>query len=602
MYLYDNGEKPFKRKIKGGVVGFFVSGGVPESKDEPETDDEEEPETDDEEEPNDDIPRPNYSNIAYENEIKDRKRDNGEDCLDDSCFQFLEYLQPKYDINKSMSAEERSQRKKKEADEEYRKELLDMGIKIKPDTKSIETARKFLNIHNDALFSQTYIDDLEELKNRNSRLSLFKANQENVKKEKQKKMIESYEKTKKKSPFANLSQEKPILSKDPVIQEYLSSIVKPSSLATENAKEQAGKKQYQWLDINRNKNFPFVNKSKQKERTNEIKELLYNMHPPKWYDIPRQINQLFTDDYLQRSLLPELRDSLIPDTYNNNQSKNKTLPIDEPYNSKKKIILLENQALLEEYNDTIKNETDQIKIQAFKEKAKKHEQKYIDFRNKYIDKLQKRYEHYSDPVKEQIDEYDKKTLKKFDNELSQATTDEEKSIIQEKIKMFKAVRSNPYAKRYFTYNYLDEPMFEPRDYKQYLKYEKEYDKYWFPSKQMKETMKNRGYPVIPKSYGYNSREWFPEILPEPESEMDKKVENKPVKKIANVTIEESKEDTPTTRPKPPPSVSSSKDNEIKKVNGMTLPALKVYAKKVGVPFKSNIKKSDLHKLIIDKLK
>jgi len=123
-------------------------------------------------------------------------------------------------------------------------------------------------------------------------------------------------------------------------------------------------------------------------------------------------------------------------------------------------------------------------------------------------------------------------------------------------------------------------------------------------------MKNNGYPILPTSYDLVNEDWNPE--PEPKSEMDKKEEKdvkkeveKPKKKRV-VKIEESKEDIkPEVKPPSKPIIKlsgSKKDEEIKKVNGMKLTELKEYAKKYNIPFKPTIKKSDLHKLIIENIK
>ena len=201
-------------------------------------------------------------------------------------------------------------------------------------------------------------------------------------------------------------------------------------------------------------------------------------------------------------------------------------------------------------------------------------------------------------------------------------TDEEKQVQQDLLKEDYNFAGMPkyedkkLIKKLQQYN-LDYPFFDTRDLYQREKYQKMvknmgYVKaFTMPEKErkmIKETIKNNGYPVLPKSYGYNNDIWNPEPLPEPKSVMDK--EEKPKKKISKITTEETPSKVtikpePTVKPKLKPSVKPSvsrNESEIKKVNGMTLPALKEYAKKVGVPFKSTIKKADLHKLIITKLK
>jgi len=146
-------------------------------------------------------------------------------------------------------------------------------------------------------------------------------------------------------------------------------------------------------------------------------------------------------------------------------------------------------------------------------------------------------------------------------------------------------------------------MFEPRDYKQYLKYEKEYNKHWFPSKHMKETLKNKGYPVLPKSYDLHDEILNPPPEP-PKVEEPKKEDEKPKSK-KNIKAGEPAEIKPLPLPIPTTktSVSTSIDDEIKKVKGIkNMTLLKDYAKKYNITFKTTIKRPELEKLIIDKIK
>jgi hypothetical protein len=345
---------------------------------------------------------------------------------------------------------------------------------------------------------------------------------------------------------------KPEIKESDEVKNYLKNIRAPTQIMTENAKDAQSKRDrvlgfykksnFPYIGYEGNEKFPFVNKKQQMDMKNELLDLYKDINPTTWHKF-----ELTLKGKPIKWLLEHVGDQL-----------NTNIDI---------------------------NDIPRTKKDRFERRQKEYDIKYgLEQINEYKEKI--------------MDQISKKV-----NESQTIPTNEKDVEIKRQRDLFDAVISAPTKKRYYTYQHLDEPMFEPRDYKQYLKYEKEYNKHWFPSKQMKETMKNYGYPVLPKSYDLHDEILNPPPEPPKVAEPKKEVEKPKPKKKTN--IEESPEEKPLPLPKPTTktSVSTNIDDEIKKVKGIkNMTLLKDYAKKYNITFKTTIKRPELEKLIIDKIK